>query len=1266
MREALEETVVSDREETAASRRGAQREPDGDSSFDETGSDNTFDPDDADGGLPAPLSPDGQGGKRFVVRGTIGKGASGKIYEVVDRALDRVIAVKRLALEKARRKGRVEQFIREARTTARLEHPNILPVYDIGTTDERDLFFSMRRVDGQSLGAIIAAAETAEEPPESIASINDRIGIILKVCDALGFAHSKQVIHQDIKPDNIMLGDYGEVLLLDWGSSRPSVSSGDSAVRQMVGTPAYMSPEQARREKVDRRSDIYCLGATLFHLLYLRHPTWADTPERFWEKKRRGTIDPLTIEEKTVVPGPLADIVHKALHPDPARRYGSVRELGDDLRRFQAGQAVSAHRDTVGERVRRWYRGNRRFIWVVALAAVLVTATGGLFFREKLKELFFWHLIYTESFDSVDAAALNSRWLPLRATGWTTDDSLVAQPIGDSTTWRLHDGKLMVSYHERGFTDLAFRMPSAGNIRVEWDVLSRRKNQNINCFIGAMNRWDGYTFHVGGWNNPRFVGLTKGRHYNDVLDYTILKRPLEIGRRYHFRMERENQNVRLFIDKALVIDYRDPDMLSGPEHQGFGFDNVSGGELALDNVRVYRQALPEKISPLEVAASYFQKGLWEEARRQYGYITEQHPDSWMVPVARYKSALCHRRLGHDTTAYKQLRQFEMRYPSHDLIPFALYERSKILAQWGHKADVESVYVRIAREYPGHSILRTIFFRLTEEMYDAVSSHPEPSEEEIERGRRVIVSFAKLFGVGLEQNQYLAWAAKVAYNREQYTEVLRRYPEQRNQVARALFALGRYQEIIDTYPDLRRWCAEAMTAQGRYDEVIEEFSEYPDLRGEVLLRQRRYEDALRIISGHPNTRARTLMALGRPEAVLALPASAANFKAQAHMMLGQADEVLLDDKAEQSVKYWALQALGREAEIGELIPGHRRLAVEAFTLLGRYDEALAQARDDDTAMAKLFLNTGRFERVLGLKGELRGYVDQALLETGQLDAIAVRMNNGIGSPNVYCASLWRQAKHERILEEQTGQIYWRCLTLAISGRVDEAIRQTPVSHRYREATLLNLAGRHEEVVRYFRDEPQARATALLAMGQVDSVLEHYDFLPAMTAQARCLKAIMLWSAGDKETARAVLSSQPWLRYGEQWLYSRFGLHLMPAVLERLDGKEVRFRSRFAHLLETGRYHFARKLWHEAAYLAGVITGEEFLNQPSRLHAQSRLLFLEAVRKDCDGLPDEARAAYRRFLDVPMWEREKSLVERRFAAWRIEALTENGMAGEVLAR
>ena len=279
---------------------------------------------------------------RLTTEGTIAGTDMSSVEVVIDNALKRRL-VKKIIKEDLQEDARsVWMFVREARITSQLDHPNIVPVHDVGQDDLGRLFFTMKRVQGVPLSRRI---REVHRQGMTSAALFDLLTIMVKVCDALGFAHNRSVLHCDMKPENIMVGDYGEVFLMDWGIAK--VMGADDAdedawyrAGSVAGTAAYMSPEQAAcdRKLLDRRSDIFSLGATLYEALARRPPFLSETYIGTLALAQQCRFPPLS--ENTTpgsVPVPLERIVLKAMESEPDRRYQTATELRDDLVRFMRG-----------------------------------------------------------------------------------------------------------------------------------------------------------------------------------------------------------------------------------------------------------------------------------------------------------------------------------------------------------------------------------------------------------------------------------------------------------------------------------------------------------------------------------------------------------------------------------------------------------------------------------------------------------------------------------------------------------------------------------------------------------------------------------------------------------------------------------------------------------------------------------------------------------------------------------------------------------------
>jgi len=255
----------------------------------------------------------------------------------------RPVALKRLDRELAREPFYRDGFIAEAQMTGQLEHPNIVPVHELAIAPSGVPYFVMKLVQGVSFHEWLRDETRPAGSPQRLA---EGLEILVKVCDALGYAHSRGVIHRDLKPDNIMVGSFGQVYLMDWGLARLTKSrpaSGDDAQMEApgpVGTPPYMAPEQARGNpaEMDERSDIFGLGAILYELVTGQLP-YGDVrgEEAILARARAGQVIPAESAGGFGLPRILLGIVDKATAPAPADRYQNVVELEDDLRSFLRG-----------------------------------------------------------------------------------------------------------------------------------------------------------------------------------------------------------------------------------------------------------------------------------------------------------------------------------------------------------------------------------------------------------------------------------------------------------------------------------------------------------------------------------------------------------------------------------------------------------------------------------------------------------------------------------------------------------------------------------------------------------------------------------------------------------------------------------------------------------------------------------------------------------------------------------------------------------------
>ena len=332
---------------------------------------------------------------RYVLGPVIARGGMGTILAAFDRRLVRSVAVKRMDRNDP---VLVERFRREIRVTASLQHPGIVPIYDAGVLDDGRLFYAMRHVPGGTLEQAMMECHGEGKRLSLLASV-------LAAAEAVAYAHERGIIHRDLKPSNILVGPFGETVVIDWGLAgiEDAVDAGAGAdlahdgapmtpmmTRRgsVLGTPRYMAPEQARGEPATPQSDVYALGALLYHTLS-GVPSVAGTEvTAVLERVSRAEVLPLR-EIAPALPGDLVAVVERAMALEPEARYAGAGELAADLRRFQTGQMVAAHRYSRGDMVRRFVKRHRAAVIVAALL-ISVLAVGGMLsvrgiVRERLR-----------------------------------------------------------------------------------------------------------------------------------------------------------------------------------------------------------------------------------------------------------------------------------------------------------------------------------------------------------------------------------------------------------------------------------------------------------------------------------------------------------------------------------------------------------------------------------------------------------------------------------------------------------------------------------------------------------------------------------------------------------------------------------------------------------------------------------------------------------------------------------------------------------------
>ena len=875
-------------------------------------------------------------GRRLSPGATLGVGATGRVLAVHDANLDRDVAMKVLHGDARAQPGSVARFVAEARIASSLAHPNVLPIYDLDTDDDGHVYFTMQRIAGRSLGVAIQASSPAARDPR-IASFSQVTSIFVGVAQAVAYAHHRGIVHQDIKPDNIMLGDFGEVLLVDWGCA---TRRDTGTATRLYGTPLYMSPEQARREHVDERSDIYCLGAALLHALTLRCPTWSVDEAEFWRRKQAGEIDAPTADELRRVPPPVIDIALKALQARPAQRYATADALLDDLRRYQAGLATVAHRDTVLESLARFHRRHAQVLWTAAAAVAIIAVLGALLVAELAKGVVRWGApVVSEEFAD---DAWRERWSTFAGDFRRADGRIVSSGPRDSILVcdRRFSGATAIEYDAEILPD-----SEPCDISLIWcRDLVRDAGGTI---TGLESR---YECKVGAFDGT-YTAIRVGERNLDFSDF----RPVR-GAIHHVRVEIEDDLMTMAVDGREICRWRDPLPFGGGYVALLGYYPGK----AYDNVRIYSRGLPERLSPLAIGDAYAQDGLWDQAALQYRRVADDHAGRALADEAIYRQGLCLLRGGQRGPAHDAWRAIDSdrRVREHRI--------DALVEDGAHDAALAAM-TDLARDATG------------EQRKSLALNWSGFANDLIRRGDldalARYVAFHDRHLHGLMIADHLAAEALLALRR--YEEVLARYPRHRDSCCRALQALQRHHEVLVDYPEQRWAAAYSALMSGEYE--YPEIAAYRFLHALALCRSGRAAECLERYGADDWCASLALRFLGRLDEAIVRSAEIHDAREIAHLLAGRDDGITHPDLV-------VLAALLRGRLEPALASDRHHASAETIRLIDRLASgalsggggpAALGAKDDPRA----------FDAVMHDEWRLRGVVRpalRALLDDGWRD------------------------------------------------------------------------------------------------------------------------------------------------------------------------------------------------------------------------------------------------------------------------------------------
>jgi len=593
----------------------------------------------------------------------IGQGGMKQILKVKDHDTARNLAMAILSNDSEIQEICMARFVHEARITANLEHPNIVPIHDIGVDKAGQPYFTMKLIEGESLAHILIKLAKNKSGYKEKYTLSHLLTIFLNVCNAIDFAHSKGIIHLDIKPENIQIGNYGEVLVLDWGLARtindidksddltpksskdlinlPETDLDKTIDGEVKGTPGFMAPEQAAGDnsKKDTTTDIYALGSILYAILTLKKPIKGTELNDILDKTINGElIPPAQRSPNRDIPATLAAITMKAMELKQENRYQSVKELIKDIDAYTSDFATTAEGATIFRHFKLYLKRHKTEVYLALIGAIAIIAAVTIFTIYETKRLGQWGK--GKDITPHTTSELNEHWIPLAGN------------------WQIKNGSVWAMEGKGNSFILLHKKPVYGNIAIEFDAEipnpeNLKNSGDLSIIIAASStkpKKRGYFLQVGGIGNTSAV-IQKRGGLMAAVEFSLLPK-----KKYRIRAEKEGQNLRLYCDNKLLVSSKDIFYLEG----GYIGLYTFGKGKKFNNIRIFQKDVPELVPPTIEGDSFYRESrnatgkekekFLELAKKAYTRVYESKLNSELSSLAILKRAYVNSELQNKTEA----------------------------------------------------------------------------------------------------------------------------------------------------------------------------------------------------------------------------------------------------------------------------------------------------------------------------------------------------------------------------------------------------------------------------------------------------------------------------------------------------------------------------------------------------------------------------------------------------------------------------------------
>lgn len=618
---------------------------------------------------------------------SIGQGGMKHIYSALDVRSSRNVAIAILQSSDHTSQLEINSFIQEARIAANLEHPNIIPIYEIGVTADQKPFFSMKILEGVTLAEILKNLKEKNADYQKKYTADTLLQIFIDVCNAMAFAHSKKVIHLDLKPENIQVGEFGEVLVLDWGLAkildededletqdiRSSINirldyetSQNSLMTRhgiVKGSPGYMAPEQAIGGPESQKSfqtDVYALGAILYSILTYERPSVATTYAQILTETVSGSlVPPRKRTPQNKIPTALNAVTIKAMNKQIDDRYPTVEALTAEVKSYQNGYATLAESASMFTHLALFYKRHRLKALLAFASILLIITTVSLFLKQLGEERDTAQLALKEFRQAqIELATINDSIEKERARDWKLISRNSFTSKNSPLNWKLQTGlkvnknyllvktqdptlsmgKLNISKPEfHGVRNLKFKKPLTDKLRIELEMkLTDSKNALVVFYFRAIDSKNkiqpqhrsGYSFVYDLKRNA-----VSAYQFSKKLEIAYLNSPIEEGKTVKVVCQITVKEMSFWLNNELIIKTKIHPLLSlesTANNNGIAFIDTNA---EIDNLTLYKLGSSDLIDLINLAKKYLNEGDLQKAKSYFSEVKQNSASIERIKVA---------------------------------------------------------------------------------------------------------------------------------------------------------------------------------------------------------------------------------------------------------------------------------------------------------------------------------------------------------------------------------------------------------------------------------------------------------------------------------------------------------------------------------------------------------------------------------------------------------------------------------------------------------